>query len=98
MMHLYSIDSEIENEFMNHPAIAQVAIVGQPDERMGEVGHAFVVLRHDQKIDADQLLNWARNRMANYKVPRHITFVDALPTNASGKLNSMPMVSQPKAR
>ena len=78
--------AEIENEFMNHPAIAQVAIVGQPDERMGEVGHAFVVLRHDQKIDADQLLNWARNRMANYKVPRHITFVDALPTNASGKV------------
>ena len=78
--------AEIENEFMNHPAIAQVAIVGQPDERMGEVGHAFVVLRHDQRIDADQLLNWARNRMANYKVPRHITFVDALPTNASGKV------------
>ena len=78
--------AEIENEFMNHPAIAQVAIVGQPDERMGEVGHAFVVLRHDQKIDADQLLNWARNQMANYKVPRHITFVDALPTNASGKV------------
>ena len=78
--------AEIENEFMNHPAIAQVAIVGKPDERMGEVGHAFVVLRHDQKIDTDQLLNWARNRMANYKVPRHITFVDALPTNASGKV------------
>jgi acyl-CoA synthetase (AMP-forming)/AMP-acid ligase II len=78
--------AEIENEFMNHPAVAQVAIVGQPDERMGEVGHAFVVLRHDQKIDTDQLLNWARNRMANYKVPRHITFVDALPTNASGKV------------
>jgi acyl-CoA synthetase (AMP-forming)/AMP-acid ligase II len=78
--------AEIENEFMNHPAIAQVAIVGRPDERMGEVGHAFVVLRHDQKIDADQLLNWARNRMANYKIPRYITFVDALPTNASGKV------------
>ena len=78
--------AEIENEFMNHPAIAQVAIVGQPDERMGEVGHAFVVLRHDQKVDTDQLLNWARNRMANYKVPRHITFVAALPTNASGKV------------
>jgi acyl-CoA synthetase (AMP-forming)/AMP-acid ligase II len=78
--------AEIENEFMNHQAIAQVAIVGQPDERMGEVGHAFVVLRHDQRITADELLNWARNRMANYKVPRHITFVDALPTNASGKV------------
>jgi len=78
--------AEIENEFMNHPAIAQVAIVGRPDERMGEVGHAFVVLRHDQRVSADELLNWARNRMANYKVPRHITFVDALPTNASGKV------------
>jgi len=78
--------AEIENEFMNHPAIAQVAIVGQPDERMGEVGHAFVVKRHDQRVDTEELLNWARNRMANYKVPRYITFVDALPTNASGKV------------
>ena len=71
---------------MNHPAVAQVAIVGQLDERMGEVGHAFVVKRHDQRVDIDELLSWARNRMANYKVPRHITFVDALPTNASGKV------------
>ena len=78
--------AEIENEFMNHPAVAQVAIVGQLDERMGEVGHAFVVKRHDQRVDIDELLSWARNRMANYKVPRHITFVDALPTNASGKV------------
>jgi acyl-CoA synthetase (AMP-forming)/AMP-acid ligase II len=78
--------AEIENEFMNHPAIAQVAIVGQPDERMGEVGHAFVVLRHDQRVTADDLLNWARNRMANFKVPRQITFVEVLPTNASGKV------------
>jgi acyl-CoA synthetase (AMP-forming)/AMP-acid ligase II len=71
---------------MNHPAIAQVAIVGQSDERMGEVGHAFVVLRHDQRVTADDLLNWARNRMANFKVPRQITFVEVLPTNASGKV------------
>jgi acyl-CoA synthetase (AMP-forming)/AMP-acid ligase II len=78
--------AEIENEFMNHPAIAQVAIVGQPDERMGEVGHAFIVKRHDQHIDVAELLNWARNRMANFKVPRHVTIVDALPTNASGKV------------
>ncbi len=78
--------AEIENEFMNHPAIAQVAIVGQPDERMGEVGHAFVVKRHDQRLDIEDLLNWARNRMANFKVPRYVTFVDALPTNASGKV------------
>ncbi len=78
--------AEIENEFMNHPAIAQVAVVGQPDERMGEVGHAFVVKRHDQRLDIEDLLNWARNRMANFKVPRYVTFVDALPTNASGKV------------
>ena len=78
--------AEIENEMMNHPTIAQVAIVGRPDERMGEVGHAFVVLRHDQQVTAEELLNWARNRMANFKVPRYITFVEVLPTNASGKV------------
>ena len=78
--------AEIENELMNHPAIAQVAVIGQPDERMGEVGHAFVVLRHDRHESADAILEWARQRMANFKVPRHISFVPTLPTNASGKV------------
>jgi acyl-CoA synthetase (AMP-forming)/AMP-acid ligase II len=78
--------AEIENMISDHPAVSQVAIVGVPDERMGEVGYAFVVLRPSQTVDAESLISWSRERMANYKVPRHVKVVDALPLNASGKV------------
>jgi HIP---CoA ligase len=78
--------AEIENMVSDHPAISQVAIVGVPDERMGEVGYAFVVTRPGRTIDADELTAWCRERMANFKVPRHVEVVDAMPLNASGKV------------
>jgi len=78
--------AEIENQLMAHDGIAQVAVVGVPDERMGEVGMAFVVPRTGATLDIDELHTWAREMMANYKVPRHFRIVDALPTNASGKI------------
>jgi acyl-CoA synthetase (AMP-forming)/AMP-acid ligase II len=78
--------AEIENMLSDHPAVSQVAIVGVPDERMGEVGYAYVVLRPGQTLDQDELIAWSRERMANYKVPRYVQVVDALPLNASGKI------------
>jgi acyl-CoA synthetase (AMP-forming)/AMP-acid ligase II len=78
--------AEIENELLAHPAVAQAAVVGIPDERMGEVGCAFVVPRSGTSIDADELISWARDRMANYKVPRRVEVVESLPLNASGKV------------
>ena len=78
--------AEIENTLLTHPSIAQVAVVGQPDDRLGEVGHAFVVLRTEQTVSEQELIDWSRQCMANYKVPRHITFVELLPLNASGKV------------
>jgi acyl-CoA synthetase (AMP-forming)/AMP-acid ligase II len=85
--------AEIENMLSEHPAVAQVAVVGVPDARMGEVGHAWVVPRAgvvaagpDRDQLASDLVAWARERMANYKVPRRISIVDTLPTNASGKV------------
>ena len=78
--------AEIENELSTHKAVAQVAVVGVPDDRMGEVGCAFVVPRAGESIDADELIAWSRERMANYKVPRRVEVVDALPLNASGKV------------
>jgi acyl-CoA synthetase (AMP-forming)/AMP-acid ligase II len=78
--------AEIENLLMGYEGIAQVAVVGVPDERMGEVGMAFVVPRDGVQIDADVLSVWARDAMANFKAPRHYRIVDALPTNASGKV------------
>jgi acyl-CoA synthetase (AMP-forming)/AMP-acid ligase II len=78
--------AEIENMLNEHPAVGQVAVVGVPDERMGEVGYAFVVPRLNAEITPDELIAWAREKMANYKVPRHVEIVDALPLNASGKV------------
>ena len=78
--------AEIENSLLGHGSIAQAAVVGVPDERQGEVGWAFVVARTGATIDPDGLISWCRERMANYKVPRRIVVVDALPTNPSGKV------------
>ena len=78
--------AEIENLMYAHPAIAQVAVIGIPDERMGEVGMAFVVPVPGQAPTPEALLAWCRQQMANYKVPRRIAIVDALPQNASGKV------------
>jgi acyl-CoA synthetase (AMP-forming)/AMP-acid ligase II len=78
--------AEIEAALAAHPAIAMVAVVGAPDDRLGEVGVAFVVLRPGTTLAGDELIAWSRERMANFKVPRRVITVDALPLNASGKV------------
>ncbi|MET0594274.1 MAG: AMP-binding protein, partial [Polyangiaceae bacterium] len=78
--------AEIESVLLQHPAIAQVAVVGAPDERMGEVGVAFVLLKAGSALGEEELIAWSRERMANYKVPRRAIVVDALPMNATGKV------------
>jgi acyl-CoA synthetase (AMP-forming)/AMP-acid ligase II len=66
--------------------VAQIAVVGAPDDRLGEVGVAFVVPRPGPALIETELVAWCRERMANFKVPRRFEFVDALPLNASGKV------------
>jgi HIP---CoA ligase len=78
--------AEIEHVLHAHEGVALAAVVGAADERLGEVGVAFVVARAGARLVPDELLAWCRERMANYKVPRRIVLVDALPTNASGKV------------
>ena len=78
--------AEVEKLLAVHPAIAMVAVVGVPDERMGEVGKAYVVLRPGASASEAELIGWSRENMANYKVPRSFAFVDDLPRNASGKV------------
>ncbi len=78
--------AEIERLLAAHPAVASIAIIGVADVRMGEVGRAFAVLRPGSHVDEAGLIAWARANMANYKVPRSIRFVEALPVNASGKV------------
>jgi acyl-CoA synthetase (AMP-forming)/AMP-acid ligase II len=78
--------AEIENTIQEHEGVSQVAVVGVPDARMGEVGYAYIVPRPGATIDRDEMVAWCRERMANYKVPRFVEVVDALPLNASGKV------------
>ncbi len=78
--------AEIEAMMLGHPAIGAAAVVGVPDERLGEVGWAYVVLRDGQGATAEEIVAWCREEMANYKAPRRVELVDALPLNATGKV------------
>jgi acyl-CoA synthetase (AMP-forming)/AMP-acid ligase II len=78
--------AEIEKIMTGHPDVAAVAVVGVPDDRLGEVGMAFVVPTSGSTVDTDALIAWCRENMANYKAPRYVEVVDALPLNASNKV------------
>jgi acyl-CoA synthetase (AMP-forming)/AMP-acid ligase II len=78
--------AEIENLLSAHEAVAQVAVIGVPDQRLGEVGMAFVVPASGRTVDPDELIAWARERMANYKAPSSVRVVEALPLNPAGKV------------
>lgn len=78
--------AEIEGIMLAHPDIGQVAVVGVPDDRVGEVGCAFVVAAPGSEPEPEAIRAWCREEMANYKVPRRVEVVDTLPLNASGKV------------
>ncbi len=84
-----SYPAEIENLLLRHTAIAQVAVIGIPDARLGEVGMAFVVLHADAALGEAELITWARAEMANFKAPRRVAFLDELPINATGKVEKL---------
>jgi acyl-CoA synthetase (AMP-forming)/AMP-acid ligase II len=77
---------EVEEHLRAYPGVADAAVAGVPDERLGEVPWAFLVLEPSADIDADALRDWCRARMAAYKVPAGVTVIDALPRNEIGKL------------
>ncbi|GAA1104640.1 FadD3 family acyl-CoA ligase [Streptomyces javensis] len=78
--------AEIEQLIVRHPDVADVAVIGIPDPRLGEVAKAYAVRRPDSTLTADDLIAWSRREMANYKVPRQVEFLPELPRNASGKV------------
>ena len=78
--------AEVENALMAHPAIADVAVIGVPDEKWGEVPMALVVRKPDTQVTESEILTFARERLAGFKTPKSVGWVDALPRNPSGKI------------
>ncbi|HST81921.1 MAG TPA: AMP-binding protein [Kineosporiaceae bacterium] len=78
--------AELEQVITAHPAVRDCAVIGVPDERLGEVGRAYVCTRREMTLDVDELLAYCRERLANFKVPRSVVLVDELPRNAGGKV------------
>jgi acyl-CoA synthetase (AMP-forming)/AMP-acid ligase II len=78
--------AEIENTLLQMPGVGEVAVIGVPDERLGEVGMAFVVPAPGQSLASGAVIAWSRENMANFKVPRRVEVLDALPRNATGKV------------
>ena len=78
--------AEIERLLAAHPGIDQVAVIGLPDDKQGEVGRAYVVRRAGVALSEAELIDWSRARMSNYKTPRSVVFLDALPVSPHGKV------------
>jgi fatty-acyl-CoA synthase len=77
---------EVEGVLLRHPAVQEAAVVGLPDDRWGEAPHAFVVLKPGASADPEEMRQFARDRMAHFKAPHSIRFVDELPKTATGKI------------
>ena len=78
--------AEIEAVYQEHPAVREIAVVGVPDARFGEVGHAYCVPARGERIDADALRDWGAERLADFKLPRRFVEVAELPRTETGKV------------
>ena len=78
--------AEVENAIFGHPDVAEVAVIGVPSDKWGEEVHAIIVLKPGKQPDTDSIIEWARQRIAAYKLPKSVDYVAALPRNAAGKV------------
>jgi acyl-CoA synthetase (AMP-forming)/AMP-acid ligase II len=78
--------AEVESELLKHEAIRDVAVIGAPDATWGEVGVAFVVASHTEQLSPESLKSFLASRIAKFKIPREILFVDTLPRTPYGKV------------
>ena len=85
---------EVESFLLEHPGVHQVAIVGYPDERLGEVGVAFVQARPEAHLQPAELIAYCKGRIAGFKVPRHVLFVEGFPRTSSGTIQQAKLREQ----
>ncbi len=78
--------AEVEQVLFHHPNVLDIAVIGVPDDRWGEVGMAVVVPRDVQALDDDELIAFCGGKLAKYKIPKLVTTVAELPRNAAGKV------------
>ena len=83
---LFRSPAEVESALFGHPDVADVAVIGVPDDRWGEAVKAVVVKKAGASVTQGELINWARERIAGYKLPKSVDFIDALPRNPTGKI------------
>ena len=78
--------AEVEELLAAHPAVVEVSVIGVPDDTYGQRLRAFVVRRDADEVNADELKSYVHDRLARFKTPREIVFVESLPRNATGKV------------
>ena len=86
--------AEIESFLMTNPKISMVSVVGVPDRRMGEVAMAFIKLKEGETSSQEEMIAFAREKMANYKAPKYIKFVDDFPMTPTGKIQKFVLKDQ----
>jgi fatty-acyl-CoA synthase len=88
--------AEVERILRQHPDVKDIAVAGIPDERWGEVGHAFVIGEKDSNLCAEDILSYCREHMAKFKCPRSVTFCEDFPRTSLGKVRKRELINNIK--
>ena len=89
---------EVEGLLLEHPAVQQVAVVGLPDQRLAEVPVAFIERKSAADIDADAIIDYCRGKVASFKIPRYVIFIEGFPMTSSGKIRKVELRAEAQRR
>ena len=81
--------AEVERVLVAHNAVSEAAVIGLPDEKWGEVGKAFIVKKESVNLEVGEILDFCKLKLAKFKVPKYVIFINELPKNDTGKINRL---------